>query len=168
MDISNVTLAHLHVRWTEGYIKMETSCFGSALPKFNRLCTSTLLFAALALPMNAQTFSNLANFTADTGDPDKIIAQGADGNFYGTTENGQGAYGNGSIFRVTPDGTVTTVYSFGSNGPGGNKGGLIPARDGNLYGTTYSAFYRLTTGGAVTTLATFPFNGGESELVQGA
>jgi len=37
---------------------------------------------------------------------------GTDGKFYGTTR-GAGAYGNyGTVFRITPTGTLTTLYSF--------------------------------------------------------
>ena len=42
--------------------------------------------------------------------------QGSDGNFYGTTSCG-GANGLGTVFKITPSGTLTTLYSFaGSDG----------------------------------------------------
>jgi uncharacterized repeat protein (TIGR03803 family) len=58
------------------------------------------------------------------------------GNFYGTTQDG-GAYRWGTVFRLSPDGTETVLYSFtgGSDG-GGPYAGVIIDASGNLYGTT--------------------------------
>ena len=62
---------------------------------------------------------------------------GSDGNFYGTTAFG-GANNAGTIFRITPEGSLITLYSFvqtsssGSPGPGG----MVQAADGTFYGTT--------------------------------
>lgn len=59
------------------------------------------------------------------------------GNLYGTTFN-VGYYGNGTVFKMTPDGTVTTLYSFHSAvGDGYNPtAGVALDAAGNLYGTT--------------------------------
>jgi uncharacterized repeat protein (TIGR03803 family) len=83
---------------------------------------------------------------ADGSQPNSPI-QGADGNFYGTTQFG-GAnttdcpYGCGTVFKLTPSGTVTTLYNFCSQG-GANctdgyapAAGLVQGSDGNFYGTT--------------------------------
>ena len=44
------------------------------------------------------------------------MVQGTDGDLYGTTAHG-GANGYGTVFRVKPDGTLTTLFSFnGTNG----------------------------------------------------
>jgi uncharacterized repeat protein (TIGR03803 family) len=60
-------------------------------------------------------------------------------NLYGTTPNG-GANGEGTIFKLAPDGTETVVYSFcsksGCADGAGPTGGLVRDRRGNLYGTT--------------------------------
>jgi uncharacterized repeat protein (TIGR03803 family) len=63
-----------------------------------------------------------------------FLVLATDGNFYGTTPSG-GASGLGTIFMMTPNGTLTTVYSFIDNN-GANPTGLIQASDGNFYGTT--------------------------------
>ena len=75
--------------------------------------------------------------------PKALIADGQ-GNFYGSTLYG-GSGGNlatgGTIFEVTPDGTVKTLYNFCSqmNCLDGSvpEGGLISDSQGNLYGTTF-------------------------------
>src|ERR1700686_2785454 len=43
--------------------------------------------------------------------PIASLTRGADGNFYGTTQDG-GAYDDGSLFRITPQGSLTILYSF--------------------------------------------------------
>jgi uncharacterized repeat protein (TIGR03803 family) len=60
-----------------------------------------------------------------------------DGTLYGTTQGG-GASGYGTVFKVTPAGAETVIYSFqGTSGDGANpQAGLIKV-GGSLYGTTY-------------------------------
>ena len=62
------------------------------------------------------TLTTLASFNyANGASPQAGLVQGADGNFYGTTEDG--GYGNGTVFRMTTNGTLTTLLSFrGTNG----------------------------------------------------
>jgi uncharacterized repeat protein (TIGR03803 family) len=76
----------------------------------------------------------------DGANPDAPLIQATDGNFYGTTQFG-GAYNGGTVFQITPEGTLTTLYSFCAQ-PGCTDGqapyaGLLEGSDGNLYGTTY-------------------------------
>jgi uncharacterized repeat protein (TIGR03803 family) len=57
------------------------------------------------------------------------VIQATDGNFYGADDQ------LGSIVKITPTGTVTTLHSFdGSDGQA--PFGLLQATDGNFYGTT--------------------------------
>lgn len=65
------------------------------------------------------------------------------GNLYGTTVlggSGSGLLGNGTVFKVTPEGNETVLYSFCSlaNCPDGSApySSLVLDRSGNLYGTT--------------------------------
>ncbi len=62
-----------------------------------------------------------------------------DGNFYGTTEYGGTNFG-GTVFKMTPGGTVTTLYSFcaQANCADGSipYAALIEGHDGSLYGAT--------------------------------
>jgi uncharacterized repeat protein (TIGR03803 family) len=107
-----------------------------------------------------------------------------DGNFYGTTA-GNGVFGKGTIFKLTPAGALTTLVEFTGNGAA-NKGtspyaALIQAGDGNLYGTTAAGgandlgtIYKVTTSGVLTTLVELTGNGAtkkgaspDAALVQG-
>jgi len=100
---------------------------------------------SLALSLSAQTFTTLHSF--DSSDGAAILAglvQATDGNLYGTAYEG-GANcapdGCGTIFKITPSGTLTTLHSFcsQSNCTDGEypEAGLIQATNGNFYGTTY-------------------------------
>ena len=93
------------------------------------------------------------------------VIQGLDGNFYGTTIFG-GAYGSGTVFKLTPAGVLTTLYSFCAQS--GCVDGSLPesqllqATDGNLYGTTSSGgasdegtIFRITPSGTFKTLYSF-------------
>ncbi len=90
------------------------------------------------------------------------LVQATDGNFYGTTAIG-GATGNGTVFKITPSRTLTTLYSFCTqvpcSGASDPVGGLVQATDGNFYGTTYyggvdnpGTIFEMTPEGSLTTL----------------
>lgn len=77
----------------------------------------------------------------DGGEPFGQLVQGSDGNLYGTTNYG-GVSLDGTVFKITPSGKLTTLYSFCSKGwPSCAEGtrpvaGLVEGADGNFYGTT--------------------------------
>ena len=63
--------------------------------------------------------------------------QGSDGNFYGTTHYGGGTNGNGTVFKISTNGALTSLYSFTGGNDGANPvAGLVQGSDGNFYGTT--------------------------------
>jgi uncharacterized repeat protein (TIGR03803 family) len=107
----------------------------------------------------------LYDFCSETNCADGVgpspLIQARDGNLYGTVAQG-GAYGDGAVFKITLDGTLTTLYSFNST-DGGNPGAaLIQASDGNFYGTTsddgtydYGTVFKITPDGTLTTLHNF-------------
>jgi len=112
------------------------------------------------------TLTTLYMFTgmSDGGTPTAGVVQGSDGNFYGTTTIG-GQNGFGTIFKLTPTGMLTTLYSFPAI-PAANNSGLIrliQASDGNFYGTIsqgggsegHGTLFEMTPAGIVTTLHTF-------------
>ena len=111
---------------------------------------------------------------ADGSSPLAPLIEGADRNFYGTTYSG-GTNGNGfgTVFRITTNGNLTTLYSFGAiqdtNGQaldGANpQGGLVQSGDGELYGTTSAGgknnsgtVFQISTNGTLLTL--YRFSGG--------
>ena len=70
--------------------------------------------------------------------PSGGVIMDKEGNFYGATEQG-GTKNWGAVFELTPAGSETPLYSFGSESDDGFEpiGGLIRDKKGNLYGTTY-------------------------------
>jgi len=90
------------------------------------------------------TLTTLYNFCsqpncADGSIPENELVQASDGNFYGTVGGG-GANSWGVVFKITPGGSMTTLYNFCSQpycaDGGGPRAGLVQATDGNFYGTT--------------------------------
>ena len=83
-------------------------------------------------------FTTLYSFTggADGYGPWAGLVQGTDGNLYGTSEYGGSNY-YGTIFRIDPSGSLTTLHSFNGGSDGAYPtGGLIQGADGYFYGTT--------------------------------
>jgi uncharacterized repeat protein (TIGR03803 family) len=122
------------------------------------------------------TLTTLYSFCSQSGCTDGVepaagLIQGTDGNFYGTTVNG-GTAGAGTVFKITPGGTLTTLYSFCSQS--GCADGAVPyaplvqATNGNFYGTTvnggvngnYGTVFEITPAGQLTTLYGFAFTDG--------
>jgi uncharacterized repeat protein (TIGR03803 family) len=115
------------------------------------------------------TFCTKTNCT-DGAQPQSVLFQGTDGDFYGTTNFG-GRNGQGTIFKISPSGKLTTLYRFcaKTNCTDGAQPytGLIQAGDGNFYGTTAlgggnqscrggcGAAYKITPKGKLTTLYSF-------------
>jgi uncharacterized repeat protein (TIGR03803 family) len=143
------------------------------------------LAVAFPLPLRAQTTATesvLYSFkgSTDSEGPSAQLIQGADGNFYGTT------FGNifsdfGSVFKITPAGSLTTIYNFNGMTDGGTVvANVIQGSDGNLYGTAYGnlllagtgTVFQTTPAGTETTI--YGFSGGagggnpEAGLIQGS
>ncbi len=126
---------------------------------------------ALSVPLDgasaANTESVLYSFCnqpgcADGSVPyDNLIADG-NGNLYGTTYQG-GTSGNGTVFKLSPTGTETVLYSFtGGNDGGIPYAGLVMDASGNLYGTTVAGgasgngtVFKVASDGTETVLWTF-------------
>jgi uncharacterized repeat protein (TIGR03803 family) len=95
--------------------------------------------------------------------PDGGVTLGSDGNFYGTTSGG-GVNGNGTVFKITPDGKLTTLHSFSGSGTDGGSPfyPVYQASNGDFYGATSAGgtmgvgtFFRITSSGSYTTLVSF-------------
>lgn len=123
----------------------------------------------------------LYSFSSGVGAwPQTSLVLGTDGNFYGTTTSGGvlGLAGDGSIFQVTTNGVLTTIYTFSDygfsyvtgsqmevNSDGINPLGLALGRDGNFYGVAseggsigFGTVFVVATSGAFNTL--YSFTGG--------
>jgi uncharacterized repeat protein (TIGR03803 family) len=143
------------------------------------------------------TLTSLYSFVVTNDDgysPYAGLVQGRDGNFYGTTVNGgntnfnsyPGSFGYGTVFKVTKNGTLTSLYSFGGTNDGTFPfAGLVQGNDGDFYGTTmgggktvpntnysYGTVFKITTNGVLTGLYYFTgTNDGaypQAGLVQGS
>lgn len=131
--------------------------------------TTTIVSLALLTAASAQSFTTLLFFNGTDGRGGGALVQGFDGNLYGT------GGGDGSFFKLTPEGKLTLLYAFCSQAPCPNGSGpsnLVLGTDGNFYGTTtYGGSYtppdcnlantgcgtvfKITPTGNLTTLHTF-------------
>ncbi|MGA2190618.1 MAG: choice-of-anchor tandem repeat GloVer-containing protein [Steroidobacteraceae bacterium] len=129
--------------------------------------TALMLSLTMAPVANAAKLKVLHSFdeTVDGSQPIAGLIQGTDGSFYGTASEG-GANSNGTVFQITPGGTLSVIYSFcelASCADGAQpSGALIFGSDGNLYGTTAAGgannegtVFELTLGGTLTVLYSF-------------
>ena len=138
-------------------------------------CFVFVLCAATAIALPAQTLTTLHSFgsgSTDGANPySSGLVQGTDGNLYGTTQNG-GAHGQGTVFQMTPNGALATLYSFTGYPTDGSapEAGLVQAADGNFYGTTFhggansvcindflgcGTLFEISANGTLTTLYSF-------------
>jgi len=67
--------------------------------------------------------------------PQAPLIQCLDGSLYGTTGSG-GTGSNGTVFRLTTNGVLTTLFSFNGTNGASPATALVLGADGNLYGTT--------------------------------
>ena len=132
--------------------------------------TLLALCGATAISSAAQTLTTLhtfAGYSTEGASPYAGLVQATDGNFYGTTYAG-GTSGNcqggcGTVFRITPAGTLTTLHSFDFYDGASPTGALVQGNDGNFYGTTYGGganqyygtVFKITPSGTFTSLYSF-------------
>jgi uncharacterized repeat protein (TIGR03803 family) len=148
-----------------------TKHFGFRLTRAGLPCAAFLALglglSLLAAPI--QTYTDLHDFNASAGDPTTFnsgrLAQGRDGNFY--AESQSGGSGSGTVFKITPTGTVTIIHSL--NGPTEGQapdGGITLGADGNFYGDAVNGgasgdgtVFKVTPSGTLTVLHTFTNTG---------
>ncbi len=123
------------------------------------------------LSADGRVLKTLYSFTgaADGANPSAALAQGANGNFYGTAYNG-GAGNSGTLFQITPAGQFTLLASLSGTNGAQPDAALIQASDGSWYGTAddggpysnlvylaegYGSVFRLTTNGDLSTPVLF-------------
>jgi len=121
------------------------------------------------LTARAATYSDLHDFNPSAGDPSNFNstrpAQGRDGNFYVESRNG-GTANQGTLFSVSPTGTVKVILSFNGTNGSDETGGVTLGTDGELYGNTFSGgtlgngvTFKVTTGGSYAPLHNFANTG---------
>jgi uncharacterized repeat protein (TIGR03803 family) len=95
------------------------------------------------------------------GGPQGSMIQALDGNFYGTLLGG-GANSVGTVYKLTPQGVLTTLHDFDVSDGSFPYAGLLEASDGNFYGTTlqggasgFGTVFKITRAGVLTTLHSF-------------
>ncbi|MFZ0285720.1 MAG: choice-of-anchor tandem repeat GloVer-containing protein [Terriglobales bacterium] len=152
----------------------------TSLTKWKKVRVVLVLGAATAISAHAQTFNTLVDFEASDGAyPGAGLIQGRDGDLYGTTSD-YGMYAAGTVFKITREGALTTLYNFCGQVfcPDGAYpiGGLVLGTDGNFYGTTIGGgsevcfedgfpcgtVFRISPAGALTTLYTFDGTNGDA------
>jgi len=128
--------------------------------------------------------STVYSFTSrkDGFDPVGLLARDSIGNIYGTTYAG-GAYDKpgssspGTVFKISPSGNKTTLYSFGKSTNDGEKpyGSVILDSSGNLYGTTnaggaygYGTLFKVSSSGTMTILYSFGASAADGQNPSGA
>jgi uncharacterized repeat protein (TIGR03803 family) len=122
---------------------------------------------------SGQAFTTLADFNQTNGAaPLAAMTQGFDGNLYGTTY-GDPVPGTGILFKITTSGQLTTLYTFCSqfncNDGIYPHAGVVQDQSGNFWGTTEGALpsygfgtvFKITPGGALTTVHSFIGTDGE-------
>jgi uncharacterized repeat protein (TIGR03803 family) len=119
-------------------------------------------------PRGVETVLHTFGAPDDSNEPSGQLIMDTHGNLFGTTRmggsNNTSGGGDGTVFKLRPDGTETILYSFGATSTDGNYpvAGVIMDAEGNLYGTTYTGgvygagtVFRLTPQGVETVLHSF-------------
>jgi uncharacterized repeat protein (TIGR03803 family) len=164
-------MTKLHALWLSSLAPTPThetsSLWNHSSAKITCVVFVFCVVAAISSP--AQTFTTLHTFALTDGAfPFGALVQGPDGNFYGTTVQGNGrnqCYGGcGTVFKITPQGTLTTLHNFKGTDGAYPKAGLVLGIDGNFYGSTIGQFsgsldhpsfiFEITPDGTLTNLAT--------------
>jgi uncharacterized repeat protein (TIGR03803 family) len=133
-----------------------------------------VMLAAVAVPVHAQTPTTIHGFQdipTEACQPEGNIVQGRDGNMYGIGLY-CGTNNTGAVYKISPSGAESVVYSFPSN-YSFCFSGLILGSDGNFYGTCFStpagsgagAIFKLTPGGVFTDVHDFTGAYGDTEPI---
>jgi uncharacterized repeat protein (TIGR03803 family) len=143
-------------------------------------CVAAMVLLTLTgttIPAQAQTYKVLYEFPINGPAPQwpgGPLAQGRNGDLYGSSYEG-GTNNDGSLWKTTPSGSVSVVYSFEAPPGPDCQSGMTVGTDGNFYGTALTScagdgyVFKLTPSGTLTVLHTFtgtPDGSGPGLLVQ--
>jgi len=139
--------------------------------KFHAACIAVFFAAAVAMS-HAQTYTVLFDFDGVHGSEPQypqLLAQGRDGNLYGTTPSSK--HDTGVVFRFTPAGVPKVLHTFDGTDGDRSLSGLTLGTDGYFYGTTseggsnsLGTIFKISANGALTTLYNFGLGQGQNEL----
>ncbi len=112
-----------------------------------------------------KTLFGFPNTSTEGCGPIDGLTQTPSGDLYGTTVGG-GVANAGTVFKISPKGTLTSLYSFCSQSNcddgSGPDAGMILGTDGNFYGTTVyggdsnqGVIFQITPSGTYKTLYSF-------------
>ncbi len=127
----------------------------------NWICAGWIVvWLATSSAAQAATLEEVHGFPS-VPNPISGLVEAGDGAFYGVT-SGSGDFGYGSVFRVTTNGSLTTITSFAYTNGANPIGALVLGDDGALYGVTTrgaahssGAVFRVLCDGTMVVLAAF-------------
>jgi len=165
------------VQGSDGYFYGTTLEFGASV-EYGEDCGTVFKISTNGALTTLYSFGSV-QYALDGAGPWAGLVRGIDGNFYGMTDGG-GTNGHGTVFKISPSGALTTLYSFtGGNDGADPRAGLVQGSDGSFYGTTYSGgaytnygtVFKVNVAGTLATL--YSFTGGNDGagpegLVQGS
>lgn len=132
------------------------------LPPLERLVLCCALFASMVATVHgAVSYQVLHSFQKPGTQVIAPLLLHSDGNFYGVA-SANGAFAAGTVFKMTPTGTLTTIFAFDDVNGAGPTAKLVEGTDNALYGTAssggangFGVAFKLTTGGTFTKLVDF-------------
>jgi uncharacterized repeat protein (TIGR03803 family) len=145
-------------------LNMKTIFWRLGLLLWVTMIPSLCISAPKTLPNALYAFTN----GLDGSQPYAGLTLGSDGNFYGTCLDG-GSNHFGTVFKITPGGTLTPLCSFSFIDGYQPTAALVQGSDGNFYGTTfeggtsvefgaeygYGTVFQISTNGAFNSLYSF-------------
>jgi uncharacterized repeat protein (TIGR03803 family) len=172
------TLTNLHTfKVTDGYYPSDTLLLGPDGNFYGTTIYGGQNLAGTVFRITREgtltTLHSFSFFGTDGSVPIAGLVLGTNGNFYGTTWSG-GAYADGTVFKVTREGMLTTLHSFDGTDGRMPYAALVLGADGNFYGTTheggapeyggYGTVFKMTREGTLTTLHSFDVTDGQLPL----
>jgi uncharacterized repeat protein (TIGR03803 family) len=128
-----------------GLVEAEDGCFyGTAYNGGIRTRDDNVGMGTVYKVATNGAFRTVFKFTGTNGEfPASELIIGKDGNFYGTTPYGGPLYakgppeqGFGTVFKLTPSGALTSLFSFSGTNGAQPYAGLTQGSDGCFYGAT--------------------------------
>lgn len=122
---------------------------------------AAMLATGASLSPGAATYEVLGSFPKPGTQVMAPLVEHSDGNFYGVAA-ANGAYDQGTVFKVTAAGALSTLFSFSVNDGAAPTAKLVEGADLALYGTAtqggangFGCVFKITTGGGFTKLLDF-------------